>query len=62
MTFNLDQTKILSFGKELIVTYHAKRNLVGIAKNIEPGQPAQSAQSDDGRTLRYWQILCLSKC
>ena len=31
------------------MTHHAKRNLIGIAKNIDPGQPAQSAQADHGR-------------
>ena len=33
------------------VTRHAKRGLMGIAKCIDPGQPAQSAQSDHGRNF-----------
>ena len=36
-------------------TYHfdlsAKRDLMGIAKSIKPGQPAQSAQADQGRNF-----------
>ena len=30
---------------------------MGIAKSIDPGQPAQSAQADHGRTFRYWLIF-----
>ena len=42
------------------VTHHAKRDLVGIAKSIDPGQPAQTAQADQVRTFRYWQsFLCI---
>ena len=33
------------------VTHHTKRDLMGIAKSIEPGQPAQSAQADHGLNL-----------
>ena len=34
-----------------------KRDLTGIAKSIEPGQPVQSVQADQGRTFRYLQIF-----
>ena len=29
-----------------------------MAKSIDPGQPAQSAQADHGR-VSYWQIICV---
>ena len=36
---------------DLYVTHQAKRDFMGIAKSIDPGQPAQSAQSDHGRNF-----------
>ena len=33
------------------VTCNAKRDLMGIAKSIDRGQPAQSTQSDHGRNV-----------
>ena len=36
------------------VTNHVKRDLMGIAQSINPGQPAQSAQSDHGRN--FWLL------
>ena len=43
------------------VTHHAKRDLMGIAKNIDPGQTAQSAQSDHGRYfLLLADFLCIN--
>ena len=36
---------------DLFVTHHAKRDLMGITKNIDAGQPAQFAQSDHGRNF-----------
>ena len=38
----------------LYVTNHAKRDLMGIAKSIDPGQPAQS---DHDQNFYYWQIF-----
>ena len=37
----------------IIVIHHAKRDLMGIAKSIDPGQPAQF------EAFRYWQIVCV---
>ena len=37
----------------------AKSDLVGIAKSIDPGQPAQSAQADHGR---YFSLLADFLC
>ena len=34
-----------------LTLHHTKRDLIGIAKIIDPGQPAQSAQSDHGRNF-----------
>ena len=36
---------------QIIVTNHAKGDLMGIAKSIDHGQPAQSGQSDHGRNI-----------
>ena len=42
------------------VTYHAKRDLMGIAKSIDLGQPAQSAQADHGRNFSLLaDFLCI---
>ena len=35
--------------KKKNVTHHAKRDLMGIAKSIDPSHLPQSAQSDHGR-------------
>ena len=44
------------------VTHHLKRDLMGIAKSIDPGQPVQSMQADQSRNFRYWQIFLYIKC
>ena len=36
---------------ETFVTRHAKRDFMGIEKSIDPGQPAQYAQSDQNRNF-----------
>ena len=42
------------------VTHHSKKGLVGIAKSINPGQTAQSAQSDHGRNFSLLaDFLCI---
>ena len=42
------------------VTRHAKRDLMGTAKSIDPGQPAQSAQSDHGQNFSLLaDFLCI---
>ena len=33
------------------MTHHAKRDPMGIAKRIDPGQPAQLAQAENGRNF-----------
>ena len=42
------------------VTHHAKRDLLGIAKSIDPSQPVLSAQSDQGRNFsQLADYLCI---
>ena len=42
------------------LTHHAKRNHMGIAKRIDSGQPAQSAQSDHSRNFSpLAEFLCI---
>ena len=41
------------------MTHHGKRDLIGIAKSIDPGQPEQSAQADQGR---YFSLLADFLC
>ena len=50
------------FGKHFIyVTHLEKRGLEGIAKSIDPGQPAQSAQADHGRNFSLLaDFLCIN--
>ena len=43
------------------VTPNAKRDLMGMAKTINPGQRGQSAQDDHGRNFHYRQIFCVFK-
>ena len=38
-------------GSTHFLTHHATRDLMGIAKSIDPGQPAQSVQSDHGQNF-----------
>ena len=38
------------------VTHHAKKDLMGIAKNIDPVQPAQSVQADHGLVQIFRRI------
>ena len=41
----------LDFIDLLFVAHHAKRDLMGTAKSIDPGQPAQSGQAGHGRNF-----------
>ena len=44
----------------LYVTHHAKRDLMAIAKTIDTGQPAPSAQADHGRHFSLLaDFLCI---
>ena len=45
---------------EAYVSDHAKRDLMGIAKSIDPGQPAQSAQADHSQNfLLLADVQCI---
>ena len=47
---------------EINVTHQAKRDLMGIAKSINPGQPAQFTQSDHGRNFSLLaDFLCIKR-
>ena len=40
--------------------HHAEKDLMGIAKSIDPGKPAQSAQADHGRNFSLLaDFLCI---
>ena len=42
------------------VTYHAKRDLTGTAKSIDPGQPPKSSQAEHGRNFSLLaDFLCI---
>ena len=43
-----EASKIPLCGNGMYVTHHAERDLIGIAKSINPGQPFQSTQADHG--------------
>ena len=44
------------------VTHHAKSDLMGITKSINPGQPEQSMQSEQGRNfLLLADFLCIKR-
>ena len=44
----------------VIVIHYTKRDLKGTAKSIDPGQPTQSAQADDGRDFSLLtDFLCV---
>ena len=46
--------------KNIYVTHLTKKDLTGIAKSIDSGQPAQSAQSDRGKNLSLLaDFLCI---
>ena len=56
--FKYPETAALLISKYL--THHAKSDLKGIAKSIEPSQPVQSAQSDHGRNFSLLaDFLCI---
>ena len=40
----------------IFVIHHAKRDLMGIAKTIDPGQPEQSGQADHGKILPIYAV------
>ena len=45
---------------EIYVTHYARKDLVGIAKSIDPSQPAQSAQADqDPNFSLLADFLCI---
>ena len=47
--------------KNLFVTHYTKRNLMGTAKSINPGKPAESAQADHGQNcLLLADFLCIN--
>ena len=42
------------------VTHHTKRDLMGIAKSIDPCQPVQSTQAEQGRNFSLLaDFLCI---
>ena len=42
------------------VTHYSKRDLMGIANSIDPGQPVQSAQADHGKNFSLLaDFLCI---
>ena len=46
---------------DVFVTHHTERGHMGIAKSIDPGQPAQSAQTDHSRNFSLLtDFLCIS--
>ena len=57
----LPDIKILVSPKTIgIVTHQAKRDLMRIAKSIDPGQPAQSTQAVHGRNFSLLaDFLCV---
>ena len=51
----------MDYPVHVYVTRHAKMDLMGIVKSIHPGQPAQSAQADQGRKLSLFaDFLCIN--
>ena len=43
------------------MTHHRKRELMGIAKSIDPGQPVQSMQADHGQNFSLLaDFLCIN--
>ena len=53
------QTCISCYSKAT-VTHHAKKDLMGIMKSINPGQPVQSGQADHSQNFSLWaDFLCI---